>query len=249
MVFQSADEALNPYRTVGATLRRPLRRLRRLSAGEVEERLVELLAAVKLSPDYGGRLPAQLSGGEKQRVAVARAFASEPDLILFDESVSGLDVSVQAAILNLLSRLQIERATSYLFISHDLAVVSYLADEIAVIYRGRLMEFGPAGEVLAPPYHPYTEALLSAIPLPDPSSRREPIRLHDLNGPARATERGCPFHARCPRFLGQVCVEEAPPRREIDGKEFYCHIPPEELRTVQETAPTPTQKREESQGG
>lgn len=239
MVFQNADEALNPYLTVGASLRRPLERLAGASSADLGERLAALLEAVRLSTDYADRYPSELSGGEKQRVAIARAFASEPDLLLFDESVSGLDVSVQASILNLLSGLQLERESAYLFISHDLAVVGYLADEIAVIYRGQLMETGPTDAVFEPPYHPYTEALLSAIPLLDPTVRKERIRLRGENGaPAGSSTDapgGCPFHTRCPRFLGAICVNEDPPWQEHEsGKRIYCHIPLAELELMQE---------------
>lgn len=235
MVFQSTDEALNPYRTVGQTLRRPFMRLGGLDREEADTRVRELLEQVKLNPEYVSRLPEQLSGGEKQRVAIARAFASQPDLLLFDESVSGLDVSVQAAILNLLSELQEENETAYLFISHDLAVVSYLADTIAVIYLGHLMEVGPTRDVLEPPYHPYTEALLSAIPLIDPDARRATIRLEgDVPSPVDVPS-GCRFHTRCPRFLGDICVEEEPPWREGPrGNRIYCHIPLDELSDKQE---------------
>jgi peptide/nickel transport system ATP-binding protein len=235
MVFQSSDEALNPYRTVGQALRRPFMRLAGLDREEADARVRELLRRVKLNPDYVSRRPEQLSGGEKQRVAIARAFASQPDLLLFDESVSGLDVSVQAAILNLLSELQEENDTAYLFISHDLAVVSYLADTIAVIYLGHLMEVGPSRDVLEPPYHPYTEALLSAIPLIDPDARRATIRLEgDVPSPVDVPT-GCRFHTRCPRFLGDICVEQEPPWREGPaGSRIYCHIPLDELAEQQE---------------
>ena len=168
MVFQNPDEALNPYLTVAETLRRPLLRLARCSRAEVDQRVYQLLEMVRLRPDYAGRLPTQLSGGEKQRVAIARAFAAQPDLLIFDESVSALDVSVQASILNLLSELQLEQQSAYLFISHDLSVVSYLADHIAVIYLGHLMEVGRTQDLFRPPI----------IPIPKPCCRpfRLPIR-------------------------------------------------------------------------
>ena len=234
MVFQNPDEALNPYRTVGSTLRRTLVHLAGYSRKEAEEGAVELLAAVRLSPTYVERMPGQLSGGEKQRVAIARAFAPHPDLLLFDESVSALDVSVQASILNLLNELQREQGSAYLFISHDLAVVGYLADEIAVIYLGYLMEAGRTPDVLKPPYHPYTEALLSAVPQPDPDAPQQPIRLTGEVPSPIDIPSGCRFHTRCPRFLGDICVEQEPPWRvEENGHRIYCHIPLEELRTVQ----------------
>ncbi len=237
MVFQSSDEALNPYRSVGATLRRPFRRLAGLSRSEAAERVTQLLKDVQLTGDYATRRPAELSGGEKQRVAIARSFAAEPEVLVFDESVSGLDVSVQAAILNLLNALQEERETGYLFISHDLAVVSFLADYVAVVYLGRVMESGPAERVLQPPYHPYTEALLSAIPLLDPGAERSHIRLEGEVPSAVDTPSGCPFHTRCPRYLGDVCRDETPPWREAaDAHGIYCHIPLEDLHASQAPA-------------
>ncbi|MEJ2288757.1 MAG: ABC transporter ATP-binding protein, partial [Deinococcales bacterium] len=234
MVFQSSDEALNPYRTVGAALRRPFRRLAGLSRPEAAERVTRLLQDVQLTADYALRRPSELSGGEKQRVAIARAFAAEPEVLVFDESVSGLDVSVQAAILNLVSSLQEERGTGYLFISHDLAVVSFLADYVAVVYLGRVMESGPADRVLRPPYHPYTEALLSAIPLLDPGAERAHVRLEGEVPSPVDMPTGCPFHTRCPRVLGEVCRTEPPPWRAAgDDHGIYCHIPLEELASVQ----------------
>jgi peptide/nickel transport system ATP-binding protein len=190
---------------------------------------------VRLPPDYARRLPAQLSGGEKQRVALARAFAANPDLLLCDEPVSSLDVSVQASILNLIAALQGEHDSAVLFISHNLAVVAYLANTVAVIYAGELMEMADAQTLLKPPYHPYTEALLSAIPLMDPDAEQKQIRLEgDVPSP---TERlsGCPFHTRCPRFLGEICIRETPPWRETeDGDRIFCHIPLEQLRGDQD---------------
>ncbi len=237
MVFQSSDEALNPYRTVGATLRRPFRRLAGVSRAEATKRVAELLQDVQLTADYASRRPSELSGGEKQRVAIARSFAAEPEVLVFDESVSGLDVSVQAAILNLLSSLQEERETGYLFISHDLAVVSFLADYVAVVYLGRVMESGPAQRVLQPPYHPYTEALLSAIPLLDPAAERSHVRLEGEVPSAVEVPSGCPFHTRCPRYLGDICRDRPPPWREAaDDHDIYCHIPLDELHADQAPA-------------
>jgi peptide/nickel transport system ATP-binding protein len=234
MVFQNPEEALNPYRTVGDTLRRTLTHLASYSQAKADEGVAQLLTAVKLSPAYADRLPSQLSGGEKQRVAIARAFASQPDLLLFDEAVSALDVSVQAAILNLLNELQREQGSAYIFISHDLAVVSYVADEIAVIYLGHLMEVGRTQEVLQPPYHPYTEALLSAIPLAEALGQQSRIRLDgEVPSPINIPS-GCRFHTRCPRYLGEICMTQEPPWRQgKNGHRIYCHIPLDELEQMQ----------------
>ena len=238
MVFQNPDAALNPYHTIGESLMRPLVALSGMGGAEAEREVARLLEAVRLPPAYAERLPDQLSGGEKQRVAIARAFATNPDLLIADEPVSSLDVSVQAAILNLLNELQREQETSLLFISHNLAVVGYLSDRIAVIYLGRLMEVTAAEDMFGPPYHPYTEALLSAIPLADPDATQESIRLEgEIPSPANVPT-GCPFHTRCPRFLGEICVVETPPWRDVPGmkKRYYCHIPQETLLEIQPRA-------------
>lgn len=235
MVFQNPDEALNPNMTVGESLTRPLIRLRGLNLAKAREQVLALLAAVRLPRDYAARYPGQLSGGEKQRVAIARAFASQPELLLADEPVSALDVSVQANILNLLAELQVEQQTALLLISHDIAVVGYLSDQIAVMYLGEFMQVGPAESIFTPPYHPYTEALLSAVPPPDPFVKQKQIRLEgELPSPVNPPS-GCPFHTRCPRFLGDICVQQTPPWRETrDGKRYFCHISEEELIQIQE---------------
>ncbi len=234
MVFQNPQDSLNPYLTVGQALSRPLIRLAGMSREQAAAEARRLLEAVNLSADYAHRYPGELSGGEKQRVAIARAFASNPALILCDEPVSSLDVSVQAAVLNLLARLQAERDTSYLFISHDLAVVGYLADYLAVMYLGELFEVGYAAELFHPPYHPYTEALISAIPQPDPDRPTTRVRLTDDIPSPRNIPTGCRFHTRCPRKIGAICETEAPPWRD-GGDEHYikCHIPLDELAALQ----------------
>ena len=235
IVFQNPEEALNPYLTVGQTLRRPLQRMRGLSRDEAGAAVMRLLQDVRLSHDYARRLPSQLSGGEKQRVALARAFAANPDLLLCDEPVSSLDVSVQASILNLITTLQAEHDSAVLFISHDLAVVAYRADRVAVIYAGQLMEVADAHTLLQPPYHPYTEALLSAIPLIDPDAEQKQIRLEGEVPSPTAQLSGCPFHTRCPRFLGDVCVHETPPWREtVEGDRIFCHISLDQLQRDQD---------------
>ena len=241
MVFQNPEEAFNPYLTIGEALSRPLITLLEKPHREADQIVGELLEAVRLPASYANRYPEQLSGGELQRAAIARAFASKPDLLICDEPVSSLDVSVQAAILNLINDLQAEAGTSLLFISHNLAVVGYLADEIAVIYLGTLMEVAKAGDLFRPPYHPYTEALLSSIPTIDRAAA--PVRLEgDIPSPIDMPG-GCPFHTRCPRCLGKICVEQTPPWRAAagGGKRYFCHIPEEELLAVQNRAIQPGQ--------
>jgi peptide/nickel transport system ATP-binding protein len=244
LVFQNPEEALNPYHTVAETLRKPLMRLLGLTENEAESRVSELLQAVRLPANYADRLPGQLSGGEIQRVAIARALASNPKFIILDEPISSLDVSVQAAILNLIGELQADQGNSLLFISHDLAIVSYLADQIGVIYLGSLMEVSGPHDLFMPPHHPYTEALLSSIPLADPSRRQEPFHLGgEIPNPAEIPA-GCPFHTRCPRYLGEICDTQFPYLQVVkkSGKQIFCHIPLEELVASQDQviAPKPS---------
>ena len=181
--------------------------------------------------------PSELSGGLKQRVAIARAFAGDPKIVVCDEPTSALDVSVQAAILNLLAELQAEKGVAYLFISHDLGVVRYLSDRIAVLYLGRLMELGEAGTVFGPPQHPYTEALLSAVPNEDGTERAR-IRLEgDIPSHANPPS-GCVFHTRCPRYIGDQCKNEEPDLKEVEPGHFWrCHYSVEELRELQKAPP------------
>jgi peptide/nickel transport system ATP-binding protein len=234
MVFQNPDMTLNPTHTVGNTLGRAVRLLSGLRGAAQRRRVVALLRAVKLDERYLLRLPGQLSGGERQRVALARALAGEPDVVICDEPLSALDVSVQAAVLNLLSELQIEQGISYLFISHDLSVVQYLADWVAVIYLGSLVDSGPAAAMATPPYHPYTEALLRAAPVPDPRRREAHQGLPGTPPSAMDVPRGCPFHTRCPRMLGAICAEQEPPWRETAaGRRYRCHITPDDLARLQ----------------
>ncbi|MBI2525130.1 MAG: ABC transporter ATP-binding protein [Candidatus Rokubacteria bacterium] len=226
MVFQNPDSTLNPRRTIAETLMRPLALFRGMPRRAARAAAGELLRAVRLDEHYLDRLPDELSGGEKQRVGIARAFATDPDLIVCDEPVSALDVSVQAAILNLLGELQARRATAYLFITHDLSVVRYLADRVAVVYLGRICETGAAEQVFLPPHHPYTEALLSAVPVPDPEATLQPIRLAGAVPSAANPPRGCVFHTRCPRKIGPICEDEVPPvQTGGSGHTIVCHIP------------------------
>ena len=194
---------------------------------------------MRLAERYLPMRPGQLSGGLKQRVAIARAFAGDPKIVVCDEPTSALDVSVQAAILNLLNDLQRREQVSYLFISHDLGVVRYLSDRIAVLYLGRLMETGSADQVFEAPHHPYTEALLSAVPTLESGDKRERIRLEGEIPSAANPPTGCVFHTRCPRFLGDICVNTEPPLAESEpGHAIRCHIPLEELRRLQSTEVT-----------
>ena len=201
IIFQNPMSSLNPRRRVGATIGRSLALLGR-ARGERAAAIGKLLEAVGLPADYAQRYPHQLSGGERQRVSIARALASEPKFIVCDEPISALDVSVQATVLNLLADLRDRLKLAYLFISHDLSAVAHIADRIAVMYAGVLLEEGATAQVLAPPFHPYTEALLSAVPSVDPGKRGERIRLRGDSGETGTTAKGCPFHLRCPRKIG-----------------------------------------------
>lgn len=244
MVFQNPDATLNPSYTVGRQIARPLRRFKTVPRDQVYAEVIRLLHAVRLDESYYYRYPRQLSGGEKQRVGIARAFASRPDLVLCDEPVSSLDVSVQAAVLNLLMDIQRKHGTTMIFIAHDLSVVRFFSDYVAVMYLGRIAEIGPAEAIYAPPYHPYTEALLSAVPIPDPHAAQKRIRLSGTVPSALNPPGGCRFHTRCPRRHqlpdgGRICAEEEPPRRQAgEGHYICCHIPLEDLRQVEPVVTT-----------
>jgi peptide/nickel transport system ATP-binding protein len=243
LVFQNPDASLNPQHSVGESVGRPLRLLGNILKSDVDKRVRELFEAVKLPADYVNRLPHELSGGEKQRVAIARAFAADPTLMILDEPISSLDVSVQASLMNLLADLQKAKGTSYLFISHDLAAVRHLSDWIAVVYLGRLWEIGSAEDVFAPPYHPYTEALLSAIPVPSPDIHQERIRLSGSVPSAVHIPPGCRFHTRCPRKVGAICETEEPAWQSVNRyHSICCHIPLEELRAMQTPVTSRTEK-------
>ena len=233
IVFQNPDSALNRRHSVRRILLRSMRKLAGIGGEAAETRLRDLAARVRITERTLTQKPVQLSGGLKQRVAIARAFAGEPKLVVCDEPTSALDVSVQAAILNLLVELQAERRVAYVFISHDLGVVRYISDRIAVLYLGRLQELGPADVVFDGPHHPYTEALLSAVPTVD-GGGRDRIRLEGDIPSAASPPSGCVFHTRCPRKLGAICEEQEPPLAEVEaGHLMRCHIPIEELRELQ----------------
>jgi peptide/nickel transport system ATP-binding protein len=238
IVFQNPDATLNPFYSVGDQIARPLLRFGVVSKSMAKERAMELLRAVRLPQTFYERFPRQLSGGEKQRVGLARALASEPELILCDEPVSALDVSVQAAVLKLLLDIQKEFDTTLLFISHDLSVVRFICDTIAVMYLGQLVEIGPTEAVVCPPYHPYTAALLSAVSVPDPQVKTSNIRLSGDVPSAADVPSGCRFHTRCPwRGLvvndGEKCRKEVPQYKEgRDGHLILCHLNNQQLSDI-----------------
>jgi peptide/nickel transport system ATP-binding protein len=237
IVFQNPDSALNRRFSSRRILGRALTKLLGLRGERRDERVRELAEAVRFDGRLLAARPAQLSGGLKQRVAIARAFAGDPRVVVCDEPTSALDVSVQAAILNLLVELQGKQGVSYLFISHDLGVVRYLADRIAVLYLGRLMEVGDAATVFEAPHHPYTESLLSAVPTLE-GEERPRIRLQGEIPSASEPPTGCVFHTRCPRKIGEICEREEPPLAEVEpGHTMRCHIPLEELRRLQAAPP------------
>jgi peptide/nickel transport system ATP-binding protein len=233
IVFQNPDAALNRSHSVRRMIGRTISKLTGLAKEARNRRIEELAHAVRLADLSLGAKPRQLSGGLKQRVAIARAFAADPRVVVCDEPTSALDVSVQAAILNLLVELQHSKQVSYVFISHDLGVVRYLSDRIAVLYLGRVMEVGPAEKVFSGPHHPYTEALLSSVPAID---GRHPTRVK-LSGEIPSAVNppsGCVFHTRCPRKLGAICAQSEPPLAEVaPGHALKCHIPIAELARLQ----------------
>jgi peptide/nickel transport system ATP-binding protein len=233
IVFQNPDSALNRRHSVRRILLRSLKKLAGVGGSAADARMRDLVARVRLTERTLTQKPVQLSGGLKQRVAIARAFAGDPKLVVCDEPTSALDVSVQAAILNLLVELQAAKRVAYLFISHDLGVVRYVSDRIAVLYLGRLQELGPADVVFSGPHHPYTEALLSAVPTID-GGGRDRIRLEGDIPSAASPPTGCVFHTRCPRKLGAICEETEPPLLEVEEEhQMRCHIPIDELRRLQ----------------
>lgn len=228
MVFQNPDDSLNPRHTVADILSQPLRLFFGLRGKALEDRMVELLDTVRLGAHCLDRRPGQLSGGEKQRVAVARAFAAGPEIVLCDEITSALDVSVQAAVLELLNDLKRVHGTAFVFVSHDLAIVRVLADRVAVLYQGRLCEIGPTAAVYRAPSHPYTSVLLNAVLEPDADHRPRLLAEDavELSPPAR----GCPFQRRCPVRPGPVCETDTPPWQEAgNGHAIRCHLPLAEL--------------------
>src|SRR5579885_941689 len=236
MIFQDPFASLNPRYTIGSLIAEPMHIYNVASKKEIRDRTIELLRVVGLRPEYIDRYPHEFSGGQRQRIAVARALSINPDFVIADEPVSALDVSIRAQVLNLLQRLQQQFHLTYLFVSHDLSVVRHVADRIAVMYLGKIVELADRDELYQSPKHPYTKALLSAIPIPDPQveKRRQRIILSgDLPSPINIP-RGCRFHTRCP-MAQEICREVEPTFERKEGHEHYaaCHFseqvtPPEE---------------------
>jgi len=225
-VFQDPVLSLNPRKRVGQIVGAPMR-LHGMNRGDIPSRVRELLERVGLNPEHVNRFPHEFSGGQRQRIGVARALATNPRLIVLDEPVSALDVSIQAQVINLLDDLQDDMGLSYVFIAHDLSVVRHFSDQIAVMYLGKFMEVSPAAELYRKPIHPYTEALLSAIPIPDPRENRDRQRLVVSGEPPNPIlpPPGCRFHTRCPRAT-EICAEEEPPLAEYAGGHLAaCHHP------------------------
>lgn len=223
IIFQDPYSSLNPKMTLNRIIGDPLK-IHSIPKKEREARIADILTRVDLTPEHGHRFPHQFSGGQRQRIGIARALALQPDIIIGDEPVSALDVSIQAQVINLLIRLQKEFNLSYIFIAHDLAVIEHISDRIAVMYLGKIVELAEAKEIYQNPKHPYTKALLSAIPIPNPKKKAARIILEgDVPGP-RNPPSGCSFHPRCPsRFTG--CDETAPPLQEVGKSHFTaCHL-------------------------
>ena len=235
MVFQNPFDTLNPSMTIGDQICRVLERFEiGKNNADRRNRMLELLDLVKLPREFAHRMPRQLSGGQKQRIGIARAFAGRPRLVVADEPVSALDVSVQAAVTRLLTDIQRESRTTMLFISHDLGVVRYLADRIVVMYLGRIMEQGNTENIFAPPYHPYTEALLSAVPIADTHVKKRHVVLEgELPSPLNPLP-GCPFQTRCQYVMKGVCDRGEVPVRDMgNGHEIACHLSPEDLNEME----------------
>ncbi|MGI9373736.1 MAG: ABC transporter ATP-binding protein [Hyphomicrobiales bacterium] len=230
MIFQDPQACLNPRMTVGAIVGEPLDEHTDLSSAEKKEKVKELLNDVGLNPSYVNRYPHEFSGGQRQRIGIARALALDPDFIVCDEPIAALDVSIQAQVVNLLEDLQEEHGLAYLFISHDLSMVRHIADRVAVMYLGKIMELASVSELFANPKHPYTQALLSAVPVADPkieASRERVILTGDVPSPSNPPK-GCVFSSRCPLALekkDERCFSQPPEWRETNDDHFVaCHL-------------------------
>jgi oligopeptide transport system ATP-binding protein len=224
MIFQDPYASLDPRMTVEALVAEPLRTFRVAPEAQIREQVRELLVQVGMDPRYRRRYPHEFSGGQRQRIGIARALALKPELIVCDEPISALDVSIQAQILNLLLELRRALGLSYIFIAHDLAAVRHISDRIAVMYLGKIVEIGGSQAVCARPLHPYTQALIAAVPLPDPGRERSRRHLPLQGDPPSPLHppTGCPFHPRCPSATDR-CRHQLPPLREISGRFVACH--------------------------
>ncbi|AIQ53765.1 ABC transporter ATP-binding protein [Paenibacillus sp. FSL R7-0331] len=224
MVFQDPYASLDPRWTVQRILEEPLRTHGSVPSGELKSRVEQLMEVVGLSPYQAHRFPHEFSGGQRQRIGIARALALNPKFIVCDEPVSALDVSIQAQVLNLMQDLQEQYGLTYMFISHDLSVVKFISDRVAVMYLGRVVELAPTKELFAKPLHPYTQALMSAVPVPNPGQKKQRIVLTgDVPNP-ETPPTGCAFHPRCPYAMDR-CKSEAPELRALDtGHQVSCHL-------------------------
>ena len=233
IIFQDPNSSLDPRMTVERIVGEPLRINHTVPRSEVKDRIAELLRVVGLRPEYMSRYPHAFSGGQRQRIGIARALALNPKLVICDEPVSALDVSIQAQVLNLLEELQERLNFTYIFVAHDLSVVEHISDRVAVMYVGKMVELAQTSELYMQPLHPYTEALMAAVPKPDPLRRDRPIKLPgEVASPANPPS-GCYFHPRC-RYAKEVCATEAPEFREVKPDHFAsCHFAGElQLRGV-----------------
>ena len=234
MVFQDPYASLNPRMSVFDIIAEPLlvHHLYQDKA-DLEKKVLDLLHRVGLDDYHANRYPHECSGGQRQRIGIARALAVEPSLIIADEPVSALDVSIQAQVLNLLNELKHDLDLTYIFVAHDLSVVEYISDRVGVMYLGNFVEVGEKDKIYSNPMHPYTQALLSAVPVPDPTAKRERILLEGSIPSAHKPPTGCKFHTRCPKCM-ECCKTQAPERYEVDDRHYvYCHLYDKERREQQ----------------